>query len=266
MNFKSKTILLAMLLALPVLGAQAGDKKTAAGSEISERNPLATKVSVRLKDAPLPALLDSISSQAKISFIIKESAVREKLNASFSETPASDVLKIMAEKYNFRIEQLGGSNTYLILPPTEKSGGTGRLERKTVDRAYRAVILKMSTKKLYFVKEGDKVDILSTFEAIMKNEGKQKTTATLLQDVLVLSVTRGEKPSDPGMLEIEVKPNEAQYALLASYQGELDVVTRGKGDTEMHPMEMASFRKLIVGGDSESESKHETAKDSSTEN
>ena len=47
------------------------------------------------------------------------------------------------------------------------------------------------------------------------------------------------------MVALALNPNEAQYLALAKKQGDTTVVLRGLGDLEMHPMEMASFRKLF---------------------
>ena len=44
---------------------------------------------------------------------------------------------------------------------------------------------------------------------------------------------------------VALNPNEAQYLSLAMKQGEITTILRGLGDIEMHPMEMASFRKLF---------------------
>ncbi|MCX5790177.1 MAG: RcpC/CpaB family pilus assembly protein [Elusimicrobia bacterium] len=115
------------------------------------------------------------------------------------------------------------------------------------------------------LKPGDRVDILVTFDAKMADQSKEKVTATILQNVLVLGVGAnlgqgltakqfGDKQgaeqqqaafSEKGFLSLALNPNEAQYLALALKQGETTVVLRGLGDVEMHPMEMASFRKLF---------------------
>ena len=51
--------------------------------------------------------------------------------------------------------------------------------------------------------------------------------------------------SEKGILSVALNPNEAQYLALAMKQGDLVIILRGLGDIEMHPMEMASFRKLF---------------------
>ena len=130
---------------------------------------------------------------------------------------------------------------------------------------YRGAILPIDSDLQKLLKPGDRVDILVTFDAKMQDSSKEKVTATILQNVLVLGVganlgqgltakefnqkTGGEQNSaafsEKGFLSLALNPNEAQYLALALKQGETTVVLRGLGDVEMHPMEMASFRKLF---------------------
>ncbi|MBI5202324.1 MAG: Flp pilus assembly protein CpaB, partial [Elusimicrobia bacterium] len=130
---------------------------------------------------------------------------------------------------------------------------------------YRGAILPIDSDLQKLLKPGDRVDILVTFDAKMQDSSKEKVTATILQNVLVLGVganlgqgltakefqqkTGGEQNSaafsEKGFLSLALNPNEAQYLALALNQGETTVVMRGLGDVEMHPMEMASFRKLF---------------------
>jgi len=130
---------------------------------------------------------------------------------------------------------------------------------------YRGAVVPVETDLLRLIKPGDRIDILVTFDALMADNRKEKVTATILQNVLVLGVASdlgqgmtaqqfGEKAKDDqqqaafaekGVLSVALNPNEAQYLSLAMKQGEITVILRGLGDVEMHPMEMASFRKLF---------------------
>lgn len=130
---------------------------------------------------------------------------------------------------------------------------------------YRGAVVPVDTELLKLVKPGDRVDILVTFDALMADNRKEKVTATILQNVLVLGVGSdlgqgqtaaqfGEKAksdaqtaafAEKGILSVALNPNEAQYLALAMKQGDINVIMRGLGDIEMHPMEMASFRKLF---------------------
>jgi len=109
---------------------------------------------------------------------------------------------------------------------------------------YRTITLPMKGTSIAFLKKGDRVDVLVTFDAVLK-DGKEKVTATILQNVLVRNVQKAPDLMATGAVELIVNPNEAQYAELGEKQGDLQILIRGDGDTDMKPMEMASFRKLF---------------------
>lgn len=110
---------------------------------------------------------------------------------------------------------------------------------------YRAIAIPMSGYKLAFLEKGGRVDVMVTFDAIMKGGKKEKVTATILQNVVVVNVQKPAKLEETGVVELLLNPNETQYAALSFYQGELSIGRRAEGDTAMTPMEMASLRKLF---------------------
>jgi pilus assembly protein CpaB len=130
---------------------------------------------------------------------------------------------------------------------------------------YRGAILPIDQEMKILIKPGDRVDVLVTFDALMNDGRKEKVTATILQNVLIIAVgtnlgqgmnarqfkNLGEKEektaafSEKASVSLALNPNEAQYLALAIKQGDTTVIMRGLGDAEMHPMEMASFRKLF---------------------
>lgn len=116
-------------------------------------------------------------------------------------------------------------------------------------KGYRGTTLPVGGDQALYLKKGDRVDVLVTFDAKMQDKGKQerkeKITATILQNVVVLNVRKPEKVDDIGAVELLLNPVEAQYAALSIGQGSIHIVLRAVGDIELHPMEMASFRKLI---------------------
>ncbi|MBI5211116.1 MAG: hypothetical protein HY927_14185 [Elusimicrobia bacterium] len=113
-----------------------------------------------------------------------------------------------------------------------------------IPKGYRAASVAVREYELLAVRPGDRVDVLVTFEANMADR-KEKVTATILQNVVVLGVDLSGELRGVGVVHLLVNPNEAQYAALSAYQAEMDIVLRGEGDEEMRPMEMASFRKLF---------------------
>ncbi len=133
-----------------------------------------------------------------------------------------------------------------------------------VPPGYRGSILPVDNELMKLIKPGDRVDVLVSFDAQFQDR-KEMVTATILQNVLVLGVgtnlgqgkdaktaQSAEKSeaaaaafSERGVLSLALNPMEAQYLALSGRLGQTAVVVRGMGDVEMHPMEMASFRKLF---------------------
>ena len=130
------------------------------------------------------------------------------------------------------------------------STGTAAEPQPGLAAGYRGAALPIKGHQLLYVKPGDRIDLLVTFEAIIKSadkkEIKEKVTATILQNIVVLNVRKPEKPDELGAIELLLNPNEAQYAALSVAKGtSVSISIRAPADTELHPMEMASFRRLI---------------------
>lgn len=130
-------------------------------------------------------------------------------------------------------------------PAAGAAGVIYKPEARTLP-GYRGVSLKVSGSQAMFLKAGDRADMLVTFEAIMGAGTKEKVTATILQNVVVLKVHKPAASSEPGVVQLLCNPNEAQYAALSLAQGSnITITRRAEGDLELRPMEIASFRKLI---------------------
>ena len=114
----------------------------------------------------------------------------------------------------------------------------------TMPAGYRAMTMPFPSHQLRFLEAGDRIDMMTTFTAEMGEKDKkhkEEVTATIMQNVLVLAVDRKE-----GVIQLIFNPNEAQYAaLFAAKDKTLWLTKRAAGDTEMHPMEMASAAKLF---------------------
>ncbi|MBI4677496.1 MAG: hypothetical protein HY748_07935 [Elusimicrobia bacterium] len=119
-------------------------------------------------------------------------------------------------------------------------------DRRQLVDGYRSVALPVKEYQLLNVRPGDFVDVLATFDANMADKRKEKMTATILQNVKVLGVVKSGDLEGRGAVHLMLNPNEAQYAALARYQGEIDIALRPEGDFALKPMEMASFRKLFA--------------------
>ncbi len=111
---------------------------------------------------------------------------------------------------------------------------------------YRGVSLPVPGDQTLFLTSGERVDMLVTFEAITGKGVKDVVTATILQNVVVLKVSRPETPDGKGVVQLLCNPNEAQYAMLSLAQCKgINLTRRAAGDVELHPMEIASLVKLF---------------------
>lgn len=115
------------------------------------------------------------------------------------------------------------------------------------------------------IKPDDNIDVLLTFEAVMKSGNRQKVTVTLLQNVKVLGVgsdlgqgldakaanamkSKEEDAaaySDSSALSLALSPRDAQYLALAQSEGDVSVILRSHGDVTNYLMEIATFEKLF---------------------
>lgn len=120
------------------------------------------------------------------------------------------------------------------------------MDRRLLAEGYRAVCVPVGDYALADLRPGDRVDVLSVFEALTSESRKEKLSATLLQNVRVLAVRRARDPKGRGTLQLMLNPREAQLAVLGVHQGEIEVVLRKEGDSAVYPMEMTSYRALFM--------------------
>ncbi|MBO7238118.1 MAG: hypothetical protein J6U96_02355 [Elusimicrobiaceae bacterium] len=129
----------------------------------------------------------------------------------------------------------------------------------------RGFVMTVDNNVASMIKPDDKVDILLTFEAMMKSGARQRVTVTLLQAITVLGVganlgqgldakaaaaLRNQEEdsaayTDSTALSLALSPRDAQYLALAREEGNLSVVLRSPGDVNMYQMEIATFEKLF---------------------
>lgn len=62
-------------------------------------------------------------------------------------------------------------------------------------KGYRGFAIKLDDYQVQYIGKGNRVDILVTFDALMADDIKEKVTATILQNVLVVDVrpAKGDK-------------------------------------------------------------------------
>lgn len=129
----------------------------------------------------------------------------------------------------------------------------------------RGFIITVPVNVASMIKPDDNVDVLLTFDAVMKSGAHQKVTVTLLQNIKVLGVgsdlgqgldaktaaaMRNKEEdaaayNDSGMLSLALSPRDAQYLALAMDEGTLSVILRSHGDVAQYIMDIATFEKLF---------------------
>lgn len=131
----------------------------------------------------------------------------------------------------------------------------------------RGVVISVPTSVASMIKPDDNIDILVTFDAIMKDGSRQKVTMTLLQNIKVLGVgsdlgqgldartaaaMRNDEEdasayTDTGTLSLSLSPQDAQYLALAQTQegSEVSVILRSPGDVTSYVMQIATFDRLF---------------------
>lgn len=134
-------------------------------------------------------------------------------------------------------------------PPVSVTGGFSAdyKMRPRLLAGYRAVSVELPGHQLEGVKRGDRADLLVTYENVSAGNVRELITATILQNVEILSVSKPmEASAAKGSVRLLVKPVEAQYAALSSVQGkDLALAIRAEGDSEAKPMDIANFKKII---------------------
>jgi hypothetical protein len=125
------------------------------------------------------------------------------------------------------------------LPVPERKG-----ERAAMPKGYRSVSVPVPGDELMDLRPGDRVDLVSIFEA-QGAKGKERFAATVLQNVKVLGLGAPKGAEGHGAALLMLNPMEAQMALLAVRQGPVGLARRGPGDDEIYPMEMTSYRRLF---------------------
>ncbi|MBI5883106.1 MAG: hypothetical protein HZB91_08380 [Elusimicrobia bacterium] len=97
-------------------GIQIGAAAPSKAAPASPLNPLETRVTVRVKGAPLATFLDTISAQSKVNFIITEGLETKQITAFLQNVTVREALQILLEIKGLTYQQIGKSNTFVIAP------------------------------------------------------------------------------------------------------------------------------------------------------
>jgi type IV pilus secretin PilQ/predicted competence protein len=97
-----------------VQSVQIGAAPAARASAVSATAPLDTRVTVRVKGAPLATFQDTISAQAKVNFIITEGLEQKRVTAFLQNVTVREALQVLLEIKGLTYQQIGKSNTYVV--------------------------------------------------------------------------------------------------------------------------------------------------------
>lgn len=109
---------------------------------------------------------------------------------------------------------------------------------------YRAFALSLSWEQLQFLSKGDHVDVMVTFRGEEKGSMKERVddvSGRLLDNALVLDVSKPRSASEKGAVELALDPMEAQYLASAIHHGDIDLARRKPGDLELPPLPFATI-------------------------
>ncbi len=179
---------------------------------------------------------------------------------AFTYNNSSDIDKLENTIARIQISKGNQLSKYAVTSLSPETGLSSKIPPKM-----RGYVLTVDNNLASMIKPNDNVDILITFEAMMKNGARERVTMTLLQTIKVLGVgsnlgqgldaksaaalkNKEEEDSaytDVSALSLALSPRDVQYLALAQKEGDLSVVLRGPGDMNMYQMEIATFSKLF---------------------
>ena len=179
---------------------------------------------------------------------------------AFTWTTEADFAKIDNAIARIQIPKGNQISKYAVTSLSPEAGLSSKIPVQM-----RGFVMTVDSNVASMIKPDDNVDILLTFEAVMKNGSRQRVTITLLQNIKVLGVgsnlgqgldlkaaaalrNQEEEASaytDTSALSLALDPRDAQYLALAREEGTLSVILRSHGDVANYVMEIATFDKLF---------------------
>ena len=94
-----------------------GAKTTAAEDlykEVELQSPLDRIVSIRVANVPISAFLNSITTQAKINFIMSEEFANKKVTASLTRVTVREALDTLLRVHGLAYQRIGKSDSYVV--------------------------------------------------------------------------------------------------------------------------------------------------------
>lgn len=82
--------------------------------ELEGPSPLDRKVSIRVSNVPISAFLNSITTQAKINFIMSEEFANKKVTASLTRVTVREALDTLLRVHGLAYQRIGKSDSYVV--------------------------------------------------------------------------------------------------------------------------------------------------------
>ena len=82
--------------------------------ETEAASPLERKVSIRVSNVPITAFLNSITTQAKINFIMSEEFANKKVTASLTKVTVREALDTLLRVHGLTYQRIGKSDSYVV--------------------------------------------------------------------------------------------------------------------------------------------------------
>ena len=82
--------------------------------DADEPSPLDRKVSIRVSNVPISVFLNSITTQAKINFIMSEEFANKKVTASLTRVTVREALDTLLRVHGLAYQRIGKSDSYVV--------------------------------------------------------------------------------------------------------------------------------------------------------
>ncbi|MDR0646572.1 MAG: STN domain-containing protein, partial [Elusimicrobiota bacterium] len=87
--------------------------------EVESNSPLDRKVTIRVNNMPIGTVLSSISTQAKINFVMSEEFTGKKVTASLGNVTVREALDTLLRLHGLAYQRIGKSDSYLVTKRSE---------------------------------------------------------------------------------------------------------------------------------------------------
>lgn len=101
-------------IALAAEGMNGSSAATDLYKEVEQNSPLDRKVSIRVANVPISAFLNSITTQAKINFIMSEEFANKKVTASLTRVTVREALDTLLRVHGLAYQRIGKSDSYVV--------------------------------------------------------------------------------------------------------------------------------------------------------